>query len=386
MPTTSRRHVLKTGLAVTGLGLIGVPDWVLPALAQGETVVPFTDFPENFNPEPAPDRRLLDVRTISGRFTDRNRFFTTQHYGHPEVDPARFHLTVSGMVKKPLTLSLDALRKMKSADVVFGFECSGNRRPMQGLCSNGRFTGVPLRTVLESAGVSDDAREFVFFGADRGEEDVEFRTSKYQVVQQFGRSLPRETALSNEPILAYAMNGEPLTSHQGFPLRLIVPGWYGVANVKWLTDIHVQRDPFMGKWQARWYRTLRGEMIGGEMKWVEAAITRMRPKSFIARVTREGGTHKVLGVILNDGTPIRSIEVKVDDGAWQPATLDPETAKDRFGWKLFTYTWQNATPGEHTLVSRVTDANGVVQPTAEELESKKTFLEDNSQHPRTVRV
>jgi DMSO/TMAO reductase YedYZ molybdopterin-dependent catalytic subunit len=386
MKTTSRRDVLKTGLAVTGLGLIGVPDWVLPALAQGETVVPFTDFPENFNPEPAPDRRLLDVRTISGRFTDRNRFFTTQHYGHPEVDPAKFQLTVTGMVKKPLTLSLDALRKMKSADVVFGFECSGNRRPMQGLCSNGRFTGVPLRTVLESAGVSDEAREFVFFGADRGEEDVEFRTSKYQVVQQFGRSLPRETALSNEPILAYAMNGEPLTRHQGFPLRLIVPGWYGVANVKWLTDIHVQRDPFMGKWQARWYRTLRGEMIGGEMKWVEAAITRMRPKSFIARVTREGATHKILGVILNDGTPIRSIEVKVDDGAWQPATLDPETAKDRFGWKLFTYTWQNATPGEHTLVSRVTDANGVVQPTAEELESKKTFLEDNSQHPRTVRV
>jgi DMSO/TMAO reductase YedYZ molybdopterin-dependent catalytic subunit len=386
MKTTSRRDVLKTGLAVTGLGLIGVPDWVLPALAQGETVVPFTDFPENFNPEPAPDRRLLDVRTISGRFTDRNRFFTTQHYGHPEVDPAKFQLTVTGMVKEPLTLSLDALRKMKSADVVFGFECSGNRRPMQGLCSNGRFTGVPLRTVLESAGVSDEAREFVFFGADRGEEDVEFRTSKYQVVQQFGRSLPRETALSNEPILAYAMNGEPLTRHQGFPLRLIVPGWYGVANVKWLTDIHVQRDPFMGKWQARWYRTLRGEMIGGEMKWVEAAITRMRPKSFIARVTREGATHKILGVILNDGTPIRSIEVKVDDGAWQPATLDPETAKDRFGWKLFTYTWQNATPGEHTLVSRVTDANGVVQPTAEELESKKTFLEDNSQHPRTVRV
>jgi hypothetical protein len=156
--------------------------------------------------------------------------------------------------------------------------------------------------------------------------------------------------------------------------------------VKWLTDIHAQRDPFMGKWQARWYRTLRGEMIGGEMKWVEAAVTKMRPKSFIARVTREGSNHKVTGVILNDGTPIKSIEVKVDDGAWQPATLDPATAKDRFGWKLFTYAWQGATPGEHTLVSRVTDAAGLVQPTLEELANKKTFLEDNSQHPRTVRI
>jgi DMSO/TMAO reductase YedYZ molybdopterin-dependent catalytic subunit len=386
MPTTSRRDVLKTSLAVTGLGLMGVPDWVLPALAQGETLVPFTDFPPTFNPTPAPDRRLLDVRTITGRFTDREKFFTTQHYGHPEVDPAKFQLTVGGMVKKPLTLSLDALRAMKPAEVVFGFECSGNRRPAQGLCSNGRFTGVPLRTVLESAGVSPDAREFVFFGADRGEEDVEWRTQSHKVVQQFGRSLPRETALSAEPILAYAMNGEPLTRHQGFPLRLIVPGWYGVANVKWLTDIHAQRDPFMGKWQARWYRTLRGEMIGGEMKWVEAAVTKMRPKSFIARVTQEGSSHKIAGVILNDGTPIKAIEVKVDNGPWQPATLDPATAKDRFGWKLFTYTWQGATPGEHTLVSRVTDANGLVQPTAEELESKKTFLEDNSQHPRTVKI
>jgi hypothetical protein len=156
--------------------------------------------------------------------------------------------------------------------------------------------------------------------------------------------------------------------------------------VKWVSDIHVQRDAFMGKYQARWYRTLRGEMIGGEMKWVEAAVTRMRPKSFIARVTREGANHKVLGVILNDGTPIKSIEMKVDDGPWQPATLDPSTAKDRFGWKLFTYTWQGATPGEHTLVSRVTDANGQVQPTADELANKKTFLEDNSQHPRTVRI
>jgi DMSO/TMAO reductase YedYZ molybdopterin-dependent catalytic subunit len=379
--------MLKTGLAVTGLGLMGVPDWILPALAQGETLVPFTDFPATFNPVPAADRRLLDVRTITSRLTDADKFFTTQHYGHPDIDPAKFQLTVTGMVKKPLTLSLDALRAMKPAEVVFGFECSGNRRPAQALCSNGRFTGAPLRAVLESAGVSADAREFVFFGGDRGEEDVEFRGQSYKVVQQFGRSLPRETALSAEPILAYAMNGEPLTRHQGFPLRLIVPGWYGVANVKWLTDIRVQSDPFMGKYQARWYRTLRGEMIGGEMKWVEAAVTKMRPKSFIARVTQDGGgRHKVTGVILNDGTPIKSIEVKVDDGPWQPATLDPSTAKDRFGWKLFTYTWQGASPGEHTLVSRVTDANGLVQPTAEDLANKKTFLEDNSQHPRTVRI
>ena len=206
---------------------------------------------------------------------------------------------------------------MKSTEITFGFECSGNRRPLQGLCSNGHWTGVPLRTVLDQAGVKSEAKEFVFFGADRGDEEVEFRTQKFTVNQQFGRSLPREKALSAEPILAYSMNGEPLTKHQGFPLRLIVPGWYGVGNVKWLSEIHAQEDQYLGKYQARWYRTLRGEMINGEMKWTEAAVTSMQLKSFIARVSRAGDRFNVRGVILNDGTPIKSVEVKVDDGPWQ---------------------------------------------------------------------
>jgi DMSO/TMAO reductase YedYZ molybdopterin-dependent catalytic subunit len=288
-------------------------------------------------------------------------------------------------VDKPLSLSLEALRGMRRTELVAGFECSGNRRPLQGLSSNGRWTGVPLRTVLDQAGVRDSAREFVFFGADRGKEDVEFRTQKYEVEQQYGRSLSREKAMSAEPLLAYALNGEPLTRHQGAPLRLLVPGWYGVANVKYLSNIHLQEDQYLGKYQARWYRTLRGEMIDGEIRWKETAVTHMQLESFIARVTRSGNQHKVLGVILNDGTPIRSIEVKVDEGPWQPATIDPATSS-KYSWKLFTYTWTGATPGEHTLVSRVTDVTGAVQPTAEMLESKKTFLEDNSQHPRKVMI
>ena len=283
-----RREILKGSVALAGLTVFGIPEWALPALAQSETLVPFTDLPENFNPNPAPDRRLLDVRTIEGALTPKDQFFTTQHYGHPVVDPASYKLKVSGLVDKPLALSLDDLRKMKSAELVAGFECSGNRRPLQGLCGNGRWTGVPLRTVLDQAGVKAQAREFVFFGADRGEEEVEFRTSKYKVEQQYGRSLPRDKALSTEPFLAYALNGEPLTRHQGSPLRLIMPGWYGAPNVKWLAEIHAQEDQYLGKFQARWYRTLKGEMINGEMKWTESAITHMQLKSFIARVSGDG--------------------------------------------------------------------------------------------------
>jgi DMSO/TMAO reductase YedYZ molybdopterin-dependent catalytic subunit len=381
----NRRDILKGGLAAAGLSVFGIPEWALPVLAQGETIMPFTDVPDNVQTVTGADRRIIDIRKIDGPFTPKDQFFTTQHYGHPVVDPATFRLKISGLVEHAKSFSLDDLRRMRGAELIAGFECSGNRRPLQGLSGNGRWTGVPLRTVLDQADVKPQAREFVFFGADHGEEEVEFRTNKYKVEQQFGRSLSREKAMSREPFLAYALNGEPLTRHQGSPLRLLVPGWYGVANVKWLSEIHVQEEQYLGKFQARWYRTLRGETINGETKWTETAVTHMQLKSFIARVSRDGSGHKVLGVVLNDGTPLKSVEVRVDEGPWQAATMDPATSA-KYSWKLFTYAWTGASPGAHTIVSRVTDITGKVQPTAEELETKKTFLEDNSQFPRKVMI
>jgi len=385
MNQRTRRDILKGTLIVAGLGVLDIPEWALPVLAQGDTDVPFTDIPDNVRWETPPDRRLLDVRTIDGPFTPADKFATTQHYGHPAIDPAAFRLKISGLVDRPKQLSLDDLKKIGSTDLVAGFECSGNRGPLNGLCGNGRWTGVALKSVLDSAGVKPSAREFVFFGADHGEEEVEWRTQKFKIDVPFGRSLNREKALSPEPFLTWALNGQPLMKHQGAPLRLLVPGWYGVCNVKWLSQIHIQEDAYTGKYQSRWYRTIRGEMIDGEMKYMETAVTHMNLKSFIARVTKNGDQHKVLGVILNDGTPIKSVEVKVDEGPWQAATMDPST-KDKYGWKLFTYQWKGATPGAHTLVSRATDVNGKVQPTAQELETKKSFLEENSQVPRKVMI
>jgi DMSO/TMAO reductase YedYZ molybdopterin-dependent catalytic subunit len=381
---TSRRDILRGGLAVAGLSMVSIPEWVLPALAQGETVVEFTDIPDNVKWETPPDIRLLDIRTIEGPFVPADKFFTVQHYGHPNIDPVAFRLKVSGLVDKPLQLSLEDLKKMGSTDFVAGFECSGNRGPLQGLSGNGRWTGLPLKKVLDAASVKPSGREFVFFGADKGEEEVEWRTQKFKIDVPFGRSLNRDKAMSPEVFLVYALNGQPLTKHQGAPLRLIVPGWYGVANVKWLSQIHVQEDAYVGKYQARWYRTVRAETIDGQVVYMETAVTHMNPKSFIARVTRNGNDCKVLGVVLNDGSPVKSVEVKVDEGPWQPAALDSST-KDKYGWKLFTYTWTGATPGEHTLVSRLTDATGV-QPTEKDLEGKKSFLEHNAQSPRKVKI
>jgi DMSO/TMAO reductase YedYZ molybdopterin-dependent catalytic subunit len=377
----------QLGLAGIGLSLADVPSWALPPLGADDVVVPFTDYPATFNPTPSATNRTLDLRKMDGVLTPRDQFFTTQHYGHPEIDLANFKLKIGGMVNKPLTLSIDDLKKMRSSDVVAGFECSGNSpRSMEGLSSNGKWTGVPLRTLMNQAGVKPEAREFVFFGADRGPEEIEWRQQKFNLEQQFGRSLPRERALDPDTMVVWAMNGEPLTKHQGAPLRLLVPGWYGVANVKWLSDIWVQDEPYMGRFQARWYRTLKGEMINGELKWKETGISHMRVKSYIARVTASGGAHVVHGIALSDGTPIKSIEVKIDDGPWQPATLDAATMKDKYSWKMFSYTWKDATPGDHTLVSRATDAAGNVQPTAKDLENKKSFLEDNSQFPRKIKI
>lgn len=389
-PGMTRRETLKRGAAAAAL-LALVPEWAVPALAQGEVDVPFTDIPMNFNPTPASGAtRMLDIRRIDGPLTPTDQFFFIQHYNKPEIDPATYRLKVTGLVNKPTELSLADLRGMRPVDVVNGYECSGNSgRSVQGLSSNGRFTGVRLRDVLRRVGVDDAAREVVFFGADKGNEDVVFRQQTLKVQQQFGRSITLENAMKPDPMLAWALNGNPLDRDHGAPVRLIMPGWYGVANVKWLSEIHLQENRFLGNYQARWYRTVRavggtGELTDADTQFIETEVTRMNLKSVIARVRRSGGGHQILGFVLNDGTPLKSVEVRIDDGPWQRAALDP--ANSQYSWKLFTYTWTGATPGEHTIVSRATDAKGTVQPTAADLSRKKTFLEDNSQFPRKVRI
>jgi DMSO/TMAO reductase YedYZ molybdopterin-dependent catalytic subunit len=371
--------------------MAAIPNWAVPALAQGETDVEFLDYPKTFG-QAAPNSttRVFDIRKIDGLITPADQFFAITHMNQPEIDPAKYRLKLTGLVKKPVEFTIDEIRKMKSVDLVAGYECSGNSsRGMQGLSSCGKFTGVPLNALLKQVGVMPRAHEVVFFGTDKGSQDVVFRQQTFKLEQQYGRSMTLENAMSPEPILAYALNGEPLARRAGFPLRLIMPGWYGVTNVKWLSEIHLQEDRYLGNYQARWYRSVKG--VGGtgedadpDTQWVEAEITRLQLKSVVARIRKSGGSHQVIGFVLNDGTPLKSVEVKVDDGPWQKATLDPKNSK--YSWKLFTWKWDGATPGEHTIVSRVTDVEGTVQPEAAELKRKKTFLQDNAQHPRKIRI
>src|SRR5262249_34986822 len=179
---------------------------------------------------------------------------------------------------------------------------------------------------LKQVGVQPKAREVVFFGTDHGLMDVVFRNQTFKVEQQFGRSITLENAMKPEPLIAYALNGDPLTKEQGFPVRLIMPGWYGVANVKWLAQIHLQEDRYLGNYQARWYRSVvgvggKGEDTDLETQWVETEITRLKLKSVIARVRKTGGAHEILGFALNDGSPLKAVEVQIDNGPWHKATF-----------------------------------------------------------------
>ena len=157
----SRRETLRRGLAAASL-LALVPEWAMPAPAEGETDIPFTDYPANYNPNsnPAAANRFLDIRKIDGHTTPNDQFFFIQHYNRPEVDGTSWRLKFTGLVNKPAEFFLAELKAMKPTDVVNGYECSGNSgRFSQGLSSCGRFTGVPLSHVLKQVGVGASARE-----------------------------------------------------------------------------------------------------------------------------------------------------------------------------------------------------------------------------------
>src|SRR5690349_18735167 len=226
MRKMSRRDAIRKGLSFGGL--LAVSDSVLPAPAQGEVDVPFTDYPANFTAGgTGSPRRTFDIRTIDGFTVPKDKFFVLQHFNQPQIDADAYRLKLTGMVKKPVELSMAELRKMRPTELVVGYECSGNSpRAFSSLCSCGRFTGVPLRDVLNHAGVGAKAREVVFLGTDRGDTDVVFRQQTFKLNQQFGRSITLENALKPDLLLAWDLNGDPLTVAQGAPLRVIVPGWY----------------------------------------------------------------------------------------------------------------------------------------------------------------
>src|SRR3954449_5248806 len=223
------------------------------------------------------DPQFLKWEELDSFFTDPEKFMIVSHYDTPTVDAMAFRLGIGGLVARPQSLSLADLKARPRREVTFTLECSGNHGfPFViGAIGNARWAGTPLAPLLQRAGVREQGTEVVFWGADSGTvtiadnsgvvkslptetaSDSPLKNIDLTITEQFARSMSLEEALNGDNLLCYEMNGAPLPREHGSPLRLIAPGWYGVANVKWLTRIEVMDQRYAGRFMARDYVTIR---------------------------------------------------------------------------------------------------------------------------------
>ena len=289
------------------------------------------------------------------------------HYDVPVVDATTWRLEVGGLVAERLSLSLDELRAMPAAEHAVTMECAGNGRArlsprpvsqpwLSEAVGTARWRGVPLAGLLERAELSEDAVEIVFTGLDRGIEGGE--------EQLYARSLGLHDALMPDVLLAYEMNGAPLLPQHGYPLRLVVPGWYGMTSVKWLGRIEAVARPFDGYQMRTGYRYRATEDEEGE------PVTRIQPRALMAPpgipdfFTRArsvpAGPVELEGRAWSGCAPVAGVEVSADGETWHEAELERDV-EGRWAWCRWRWTWQ-AAPGEHELMCRARDEAGNVQP------------------------
>ncbi|MEU9028814.1 sulfite oxidase [Streptomyces sp. NPDC048383] len=315
----------------------------------------------------------LPLEALRYEVTPAGLHYVLVHYDIPLADDAGWRLCVGGLVRRPLELDLSALRALPAVTHRVTMECAGNGRArlsprpvsqpwLLEAVGTADWTGVPLRTVLAEAGALPGAVEAVFTGADHGVERG--------VEQDYRRSLPLGVATGEDPpvLLAHTMNGVPLPPQHGYPLRLVVPGWYGMAHVKWLRDITLTDVPFTGFQQSVAYRYRQATDLPDDPG---VPVTRILPRALMvppgfpdfmsrARVVRPGPV-RLEGRAWSGGGPVVRVEVSTDGGtSWVRARL---AAREPGGWawQAWRCDW-TATPGTHTLAARATDAEGRAQP------------------------
>ena len=354
--TISRRTLLRGSAALAGLTFLPTVGLAQAfKLQPGEEVIPWLDQPAE-NPVPEVAANLLVWEEVDSWMTPNSDFFSVSHFGRQSVDVDTWRLEMSGLVNNPMTLTLADLKARARQEVDYTLECSGNTGLpfLIGAVGNARWAGTGLAALLSEAGVQGGGTEVVFYGSDVGE--ITVRDIPMQV--NFARSMSLEDAINPQNLLAFEMNGEPLPQPNGFPLRLIAPGWYGIANVKWLKRIEVRSSRYMGHFMAREYVTIRQEQREGEKVWVETSVGRSLLKSVPAKVTKNDDRYQIMGAAW--GAPVERVEVQIDNGEWQSAQLG-EGRGDEYTWTFWTLDW-DAAPGEHDITSRAFDADGNVQP------------------------
>ncbi|HZQ49093.1 MAG TPA: sulfite oxidase [Candidatus Dormibacteraeota bacterium] len=326
-------------------------------------------------PEITPDELQLAVRNHSMPLealrypiTPLGLHYLLMHFDIPDVDAATWRLHVGGRTRRPLALTLDDIQSRPARTLAVTLECAGNGRArthprplsqpwLNEAVGTAEWTGTPLRGILEDAGVLDGAATVVFTGLDRGVQG--------EVMQHYERSLSLGEAQRDEVLLAWAINGQPLPPQHGFPLRLVVPGWYGMTSVKWLRSITVTDEPFGGYQQARAYHY---RVVDGD---TGDPVTRMYPRAlmippgvpdFMSR-TRfvTPGPVRLTGRAWSGRGAIVKVEVSTDAGAtWRDADLEAPVSE--LAWRGWSFKWDANRPGEHELCVRATDSSGNTQP------------------------
>jgi sulfane dehydrogenase subunit SoxC len=287
------------------------------------------------------------------------------HWDIPVADDGAWQVAVDGAVERRLTLSMADIRSRPRTTIPVTMECAGNGRArldprpisvpwLNEAIGTAEWTGTPVWPLLEEAGLRDDTVEIAFHGADRGVQGG--------IEQAYGRSLALDEVRRPEVILAYEMNGRPLEPQHGFPVRLLVPGWYGMTSVKWLTSIEAVTSPFRGYQQADAYRYQQDADDAGEPVTRQRVRALMIPPGIPDFLTRhrfvDAGPTELTGRAWSGVAPVTRVEVGID-GAWSDAVLEP--SRGEFAWRRWRFAWQ-ATQGEHELACRATDAAGRVQP------------------------
>lgn len=311
--------------------------------------------------------RGMPLEALRYPVTPTGLHYVLVHFDIPYVDVRKWRLKVGGLVSKTLTLTLDDLKKRPSVSVTVTMECAGNGRALlnprpisQPWLVDGvgtaKWTGTPLRGVLQEAGLGMKAVEVLFTGLDRGLQGDE--------VQAYQRSLGLQEALREDLLLAYEMNGEPLQPQHGYPLRLIVPGWYGMTSVKWLDQIEVLAKPFKGYQMEKTYRYAQSLDDAGEpVSWIRVRAL-MAPPGIPDFMTRtrlvQAGPVTLTGRAWAGPLDVARVEVSTDGGlTWADARLEKQAAP--YAWRAWSFKWR-AKPGKYSLAVRATDAEGNVQP------------------------
>ena len=311
------------------------------------------------------------IAALDRPITPNPLFYVRNHFPTPMLQPSAWRLRVTGAVERELELTLDEVRRMPSRSVTMTLECVGNSRSMlnpmtrgvqwgNGAVSTTEWTGVSLLDVLNRAGLRQNAVDVVLEGADRGEITAEPRSPG---VIHFARSLPLAKARQQVVLLAYRMGNSELPANHGFPLRAVVPGWYGMASVKWLTRIVITDRPFNGYFQSLDYSIYerRQGLVTvvplAEMQ-VKSVIVSPAPMQRIAPNT----PHRVHGAAWTGESEITRVEISSDGGrTWAQARL-LENARAHC-WRMWEFPWRTpAQAGRVTLMARATDARGNAQP------------------------